>query len=146
MSRFRCPLDGRQFHILTDHKPLTQALHRVSDPWTDRAQHQLSFLAELTLDVRHIVRKANIVAYALSWLPPSAVAGIKEPTGSIATSLQGGKLESSPPSASMPAAIMQVTQRTCPEAQAAIANSSFVWKMSYQIAVLCRGLPEMCQE
>jgi hypothetical protein len=31
---FRYMLDGRKFHILSDHKPLTQALHRVSDPWT----------------------------------------------------------------------------------------------------------------
>jgi hypothetical protein len=62
-------LDGRRFHILTDHKPLTQALHRVSDPWTSRQQRQLTFLAELTSDVRHIAGKANVVADALSRPP-----------------------------------------------------------------------------
>jgi hypothetical protein len=77
LSRFRYLLDGQQFHILTDHKPLTQALHRASDLWTARAQQQLSFLAELTSDVRHITWKANIVEDALSRPPPSAVAGFQ---------------------------------------------------------------------
>jgi hypothetical protein len=36
VRHFRYLLDGRNFHILTDHKPLTQALHRVSDPWTSK--------------------------------------------------------------------------------------------------------------
>jgi hypothetical protein len=62
VSHFRYLLDGWQFHILSNHKPLTQALHRVSDPWTARVQWQLSFLAELTSDVRHIFGKANIAA------------------------------------------------------------------------------------
>jgi hypothetical protein len=69
VRHFRYLLDGRRFHILTDHKPLTQALHRVSDPWTSRQQRQLSFLAELTSDVRHIAGKANVVADALSRPP-----------------------------------------------------------------------------
>ncbi len=93
LSSFRYLLDGQQFLILTDHKPLTHALHRTSDLWTARAQQQLSFLAELTSDVRHIAWKANIVADALSWPLPSAVAGIKESTGPPVTAWQGGKLE-----------------------------------------------------
>jgi hypothetical protein len=51
LRHFRYMLDGRKFHILSDHKPLTQALHRVSDPWTPWVQRQLSFLAELTSDM-----------------------------------------------------------------------------------------------
>ncbi len=69
VRHFRYLLDGRNFHILMDHKPLTQALHRVSDPWTARQQRQLSFLAELTADVRHVASKANVVADALSRPP-----------------------------------------------------------------------------
>jgi hypothetical protein len=69
VRHFRYLLDGRRFHILTDHKPLTQALHRVSDPWTSRQQRQLAFLAELTSDIRHIAGKANVVADALSRPP-----------------------------------------------------------------------------
>ena len=32
VRHFRYLLDGRRFHILTDHKPLTQALHRIRIP------------------------------------------------------------------------------------------------------------------
>jgi hypothetical protein len=97
VRHFRYLLDGRKFHILSDHKPLTQAMHRISDPWTARVQRQLSFLAELPSDVRHIDGKANVVAAALSRPPPSAVAGVKEPSGSPATARQGGKPESFTP-------------------------------------------------
>jgi hypothetical protein len=98
LRHFWYMLDGRKFHILSDHKPLTQALHRVSDPWTPRVQRQLSFLAELTSDVRHFPGKANVVADALSRPPPLAVASLKEPPGSLATARQGGKPNTSPPS------------------------------------------------
>jgi hypothetical protein len=33
IRHFRYLLEGRQFHVLTDHKPLTTALHRISEPW-----------------------------------------------------------------------------------------------------------------
>jgi hypothetical protein len=98
VRHFRYMLDGRKFHILSDHKPLTQALHRVSDPWTPRVQRQLSFLVELTSDIRHVPGKANVVADALSRPPPSAVASVKEPSGSLATARQGGKPNTSTPS------------------------------------------------
>ncbi len=42
-------LDGHRFAIFTDHKPLTYALARVSDPWTARQSRQLSYVAEYTL-------------------------------------------------------------------------------------------------
>jgi cytoskeleton-associated protein 5 len=89
VCHFRYMLDGRRFHILSDHKPLTKALHRVSDPWTPRVQWQLSYLEELTSDVRHVPGKANGVADALSRPPPSAAAGVKGPSGSLAVALQG---------------------------------------------------------
>jgi hypothetical protein len=99
LSFFSKKLDtGRKFHILSDHKPLTQALYRVSDPWTPLVQRQLSFLTELTSDIRHVPGKANVVADALSHLPLLAVASVKEPPGSLATGRQGGKPNTSTPS------------------------------------------------
>jgi hypothetical protein len=43
---------------------------------------QLSYLAEYTDDIRHIACEENIVADTLPRPPPSAAAGIKEPSGS----------------------------------------------------------------
>jgi hypothetical protein len=41
IRHFRHMLEGRRFVILTDHKPLTQAFHQASDPWTPRQCRQL---------------------------------------------------------------------------------------------------------
>jgi cleavage and polyadenylation specificity factor subunit 1 len=51
---FRYMLEGRRFAVYTDHKPLTSALQRVSEPWTARQQRHLSYIAEYTSDLRHI--------------------------------------------------------------------------------------------
>ena len=40
-------LEGCPFHLLMDHKPLTFALSRVSDPWFPRQGCQLAYVAEL---------------------------------------------------------------------------------------------------
>jgi hypothetical protein len=42
-------LDGRWFAIFTDHKPLTYALARVTEPWTARQTRQLSYVAEYSI-------------------------------------------------------------------------------------------------
>jgi hypothetical protein len=81
---FRHMLDGRQFTIYTDHKPLTYALSRTSDPWSARQVRQLSYLAEHTADIWHIAGEENVVAFTLSRPPPSAAANVKEPSGSLA--------------------------------------------------------------
>ena len=66
IRHFRWLLEGHNFHVLTDHKPLTFALKRVSDHWSGRQQRHLSFVAEYTADLRHIAGKDNVVADALS--------------------------------------------------------------------------------
>ena len=59
-------LVGRVFHILTDHRPLTQALLRKAEPWSPRQTRQLSYISEYTSDVRYIAGPSNTVADALS--------------------------------------------------------------------------------
>jgi hypothetical protein len=106
IRHFRYMLGGRRFAIFTDHKPLTYALARVSDPWTARQSRQLSYVAEYTSDIRHIAGAANVVAdtlsrppgHAAAERPPLAATCSKAPSGSQVVALQGGKLNSSPPS------------------------------------------------
>jgi hypothetical protein len=79
---FRFLLEAREFHILTDHKPLTYALHRVSEPWSARQQRQLSYLAEFTADMRHVAGKDNVVADALSRPAPESTQATSTATAS----------------------------------------------------------------
>ena len=62
-------LEGRQFSLFTDHKPLTFFLNKVSDAWSARQQCQLSVISEYTMDIRHVAGKDNVVADALPRLP-----------------------------------------------------------------------------
>ncbi len=73
ICHFRYMLEGRPFTIYTDHKPLTFALGKVSEPWTAMQSRQLSYVAELTTDIRHIPGSENIVADTLSRPPPAAL-------------------------------------------------------------------------
>ena len=59
--------------MLTDHKPLTFPLHRLSDHWKARRQRHLSFISEFNADLHHVAGKDNVVADALS-RPAAAVA------------------------------------------------------------------------
>lgn len=66
IRNFRFFLEGRQFVVYTDHKPLTAALSKISDPWSARQARHLSAVAEYTSDIRHVEGKLNPVADALS--------------------------------------------------------------------------------
>jgi hypothetical protein len=72
VRHFRFLLEGRQFRLLTDHKPLVTSLFRTTPPWSARQQRQLSFIAEFTSDIRHTPGQENVVADALSRPPPAA--------------------------------------------------------------------------
>jgi hypothetical protein len=72
VRHFRFLLEGQQFRLLTDHKPLVKSLFRTTLPWSARQQRQLSFIAEFTSDIRHTSSQENVVADALSRLPPAA--------------------------------------------------------------------------
>jgi cleavage and polyadenylation specificity factor subunit 1 len=58
-------LEGRNFHILTDHKPLVHAF-RSKTFRTNTQERQLLFISEYSTDIRHISGKENEVADALS--------------------------------------------------------------------------------
>ncbi len=75
VRHFRFLLEGRQFILWTDHKPLSFALHRVLEPWTARQQRQLSYLAEFAVDIRHIPGLDKVVVDTLSRPPEGSGAG-----------------------------------------------------------------------
>jgi len=133
IPHFRFMLDGRAFTIYTDHKSLTTAINRASDPWTARQCHQLAYVAEYTSDIRHIAGTSNVVADALSrppvppWPSPSA-ACVKAPFGSQAAARREGKSNSSsssavgsvvahPPLGNVDYAAMAAAQGSCSEVQ-----------------------------
>ena len=66
IRHFRYMLEGRKFHVQTDHKPLIHALRRVSTPWSARQTRHLAYIAEYTSDIRHISGTDNVVADTLS--------------------------------------------------------------------------------
>ena len=79
VRHFRYFLEGRQFTIYTDHKPLKQAFHKSSDPWSPRQQRHLSYISEFTTDIHHLSGKDNVVADNLS----------RPPIATVTTSLSG---------------------------------------------------------
>ncbi len=135
VRHFRFLLEAREFHILTDHKPLTYALNRVSEPWSARQQRHLSYLAEFTADIRHVAGKDNVVADALSRLAPVPAAseagrpvssspngGRPDPGGNVPPSTPHHQTETSTPSAAVgrPSGGLDLTrlaqaQKHCPE-------------------------------
>ena len=63
---FQFFLEGRVFHINTDHKPLTFALQSSTERRLPRQARHLAFIPEFTSDIRHIHGESNAVADALS--------------------------------------------------------------------------------
>ena len=53
-KHFRHFLEGRSFHVLTDHKPLTYALNSHSDCHSPRQTRQLDFISQFISTIRHI--------------------------------------------------------------------------------------------
>ena len=59
-------MEGRQFVIFTDHKPLTFALRSTTDNHSPREARQLDIISQFTSDIRYIDGPANFIADALS--------------------------------------------------------------------------------
>ena len=66
IRHFRHMVEGREFAIYTDHKPLTRALTSKSTQHSPRQIRHLDFVSQFTSDIRHVKGTENPVADALS--------------------------------------------------------------------------------
>ena len=73
IKHFRHFLEGRQFHVLTDHKPLTYALNSRSDRYSPRQARHLDYISQFTSAIRHVHGMDNVVADALSRIETNAL-------------------------------------------------------------------------
>ena len=73
IRHFRYLLEARTFTAFTDHKPLTFAMSKRSEPCSARQQRHLSYISEFTTDIQHIADKDNVVADTLSRPSSSAI-------------------------------------------------------------------------
>jgi cleavage and polyadenylation specificity factor subunit 1 len=65
VKHFRHMLGTLHFMIFTDHKPITFAFQQKRDTCSEQF-NQLDFIAQFTIDIRHISGQDNVVADALS--------------------------------------------------------------------------------
>lgn len=63
---FRFMLEGSDFIIFTDHRPITYAFSQNMEKFSPRQTRQLDFVGQFSSDIRHISGKDNMVADALS--------------------------------------------------------------------------------
>jgi transposase InsO family protein len=66
IRHFRHILEGRQFTVFTDHKPLIYAIRSASDRYSPRETRHLDYVSQFTTDIRHVSGVTNAVADALS--------------------------------------------------------------------------------
>ena len=65
IKHFRFFVEGRDFTVFTDHKPLSYALTSKTERSPRQTRH-LDFISQFTSDIQHIKGKDNVVADALS--------------------------------------------------------------------------------
>ena len=68
IKHFSYFVEGREFYVLTDHKPLTYALSSRSGNRSPRQIRHLSYISQFTTDIRYVKGHENVVADALSRL------------------------------------------------------------------------------
>lgn len=73
IRHFRHLLEGRQFTVLTDHKPLTHALNHSSDRHSPREIRQLDYISQFTSDIKYVSGSSNTVADVLSRMHVNSV-------------------------------------------------------------------------
>ena len=78
IKHFRYFVEGRSFHILTDHKPITYALVTPSDQHTPRQIRHLDYISQFTTDIRYVAGAANPAADAFPRLGTNAVHEVQQ--------------------------------------------------------------------
>ena len=73
IKHIRHNLEGRNFFVNTDHKPLTFVMSSVTKRAFLRQTRHLAFIAEFTTDIRYVKGETNFVADALSRPSVSAI-------------------------------------------------------------------------
>ena len=66
IRHFRHYLEGRAFPIFTDHRPITFAMAKSSEPWSHRQARHLEYISQYSTDIRYVAGADNAVADALS--------------------------------------------------------------------------------
>lgn len=106
IHHFKYLLEGREFTIFTDHKPLTYAFDKKPDQGSPRQQTQLQFIAQFSTDIQHIAGEDNIPADCLS------------------RSVDAIQIQS------IDWTTFALEQRNCKEVQDVVASSSHTMKLS----------------
>ena len=73
IQHFRYFLEGREFTAYMDHKPLTFAFVKVSEPWSAQQQRHLAAIFKYTTCIKQKSGKSNLGADALSRVIINAV-------------------------------------------------------------------------
>ena len=83
IKHFQHFLEGRQFSVITDHKPLTFALASPSKHHSPRQIRHLDFISQFTSDIRFLKGSSNAAADALSRVEVDALCAPLSSTPSI---------------------------------------------------------------
>lgn len=78
IKHFRQMLEGRQFTLLTDHKPLIYAFRQKQYKASPRQARHLDFIGKFTTDIHHVAGKDNVVADFLSRIEVNAIRNMNE--------------------------------------------------------------------
>lgn len=76
VKHFRYFIEGRDFIIYTDHKPLTTAMSSMNDR-SPRQERHLEFISQFTTNIQHVKGKNNVVADFLSRIEDPEVASLR---------------------------------------------------------------------
>lgn len=75
IKHFKHFVEGREFTLFSDHKPLTFALQQNLDKASPRQRRHLDLIAQFTSDIQHISGKDNVVADTLSRIDALTIDG-----------------------------------------------------------------------